>query len=61
MYINVEIKCEFYFSNIEKGRKIVGSSREVHTMDVIDESITYVRRKKSVPRALPSGMGVYIL
>ncbi|XP_023719102.1 putative leucine-rich repeat-containing protein DDB_G0290503 isoform X2 [Cryptotermes secundus] len=44
-------------SNIEKGRKIVGSSREMHTMDVIDESITYVRRKKSVPRSLPSGMG----
>ena len=37
-------------SNLEKGRKrkIAGSSREVHTLDIIEESITFVRRKKSV-------------
>lgn len=50
-----------YFSNLERGRKIAGSSREVHTLDIIDESITFVRRKKSVPRSLLSGMGMYII
>ena len=40
---------------------MAGSSREVHTLDIIDESFTYVRRKKSVPRSLPSGMGMYII
>ena len=37
-------------SNLEKGRKrkIAGSSREVLTLDIIEESITFVRRKKSV-------------
>ncbi|XP_021932074.1 GRIP and coiled-coil domain-containing protein 2-like isoform X5 [Zootermopsis nevadensis] len=45
-------------SSLERGRKVVaGSSTEFHAMDIIDESITLVRRKKSVPRTLPSGMG----
>jgi len=37
-------------SNLERGRKrkIAGSSREVRTLDTIEESITFVRRKKSV-------------
>ena len=37
-------------SNLERGkkRKIAGSSREVHTLDIIEKSITFVRRKKSV-------------
>ncbi|GFG34214.1 hypothetical protein Cfor_00479, partial [Coptotermes formosanus] len=43
--------------NLERGRKLAGSSREVQTLDIIDESITFVRRKKSIPRSLPSGMG----
>jgi len=36
--------------NLERGRKrkIAGSSREVRTLDTIEESITFVRRKKSV-------------
>lgn len=60
--MNVPTKCEFCYSSLERGRKVVaGSSTEFHAMDIIDESITLVRRKKSVPRTLPSGMGMYVV
>jgi hypothetical protein len=60
IYISIHVKREFCCSSLERGRKAAGSSREMHTMDVIDESITFVRRKKCVPRSLPSGMGMYV-
>ncbi|XP_069682255.1 putative leucine-rich repeat-containing protein DDB_G0290503 isoform X3 [Periplaneta americana] len=44
-------------STLEQGRR-TGSSRDVNTLNVIDESVMYVRKRKSIHKSVPSGMGV---